>query len=73
MAPSWIKRNPLDHDAHASFASLSVLAFPEGRLENAVDPEESPLNLVKLLPDEHLLCYDFLYFVCSQKVSGLIN
>lgn len=66
-APSWIKVLPnFPYDQFASFWSLAVLAFPEGRRDNLVEPRESPINHVKLPPDEHLLCYDYLYFTCAQ-------
>ncbi|KAF8899030.1 hypothetical protein BD779DRAFT_1431621 [Infundibulicybe gibba] len=66
-APSWIKLIPrFEHDRHSSFWSLASLAFPEMRTANLVTPLESPLHHVSLPPDEHLLCYDFLYFVCAH-------
>ena len=54
---------------HSSFSSLATLAFPEIRAEIAVEPRESAQNHVKLPPDEQLLCYDYLYYVCSQQAS----
>lgn len=69
-APTWIKIIPrYEHDQHSSFSSLATLAFPELRAENAVEPRESPQNHVKLPPDEQLLCYDYLYYVCSHQAS----
>lgn len=73
-APSWIKLIPgYEHDLFSDFASLSVLAFPEGRIENAIEPRESPQNHVKLPPDEHMLCYDYLYYVCAHQVGFLLH
>jgi len=67
-APSWIKLIPgYEHDMHSSFSSLATLAYPETRQENLVEPLESPLHHVKLPPDEHVLCYDYLYYVCSHQ------
>ncbi|KAF8956056.1 hypothetical protein BDZ97DRAFT_1853458 [Flammula alnicola] len=67
-APSWIKLIPrYEHDMHSDFSSLAVLGFPEGRAENAVEPRESPQGHVKLSPDEHMLCYDYLYYVCAHQ------
>ncbi|KAF8203947.1 hypothetical protein BJ912DRAFT_1090884 [Pholiota molesta] len=67
-APSWIKLIPkFEHDMFADFASLSVLAFPEGRKEYSIEPRESPQNHVKLPPEEHMLCYDYLYYVCAHQ------
>lgn len=67
QAPNWVKLIPnFQYDLFASFWSLAVLAFPEGRRDNLVEPRESPINHVKLPPDEHLLCYDYLYYVAAQ-------
>lgn len=67
-APNWIKLIPnFRHDHHSTFWSLAVLAFPEGRQDNLIEPRESPINHVKLPPDEHLLCYDYLYYTCAQQ------
>ncbi|KAG6837668.1 hypothetical protein H0H93_004944 [Arthromyces matolae] len=67
-APSWIKVIPyFEHDAHAFFWSLAALAFPETRAANLVPPLESPAHHALLPPDEQLLCYDYLYFVCANQ------
>jgi len=67
-APTWIKMIPrYEHDQHISFGALASLAFPEGRAENAGEPRESPQHRVKLPPDEQMLCYDYLYYVCSHQ------
>lgn len=50
------------------FWSLAALAFPQTRAANLVPPRESPIHHVLLPPDEHLLCYDYLYFVCANQV-----
>jgi len=66
--PTWIKIIPsYEHDQHSSFSSLATLAFPEIRADVAVEPIESEQNHVKLPPDEQLLCYDYLYYVCSHQ------
>jgi hypothetical protein len=56
------------HDSHASFSSLAPFGFPEFRADYGVDPSESPVKYVKLPPDEQMLCYDYLYYVCSHQV-----
>ncbi|KAG5647758.1 hypothetical protein DXG03_008481 [Asterophora parasitica] len=67
-APSWIKTIPnFDGDVHSSFWALAALAFPETRAENLVLPLESPTNHLLLPPDEHMLCYDYLYFTCANQ------
>ncbi|KXN88805.1 hypothetical protein AN958_06674 [Leucoagaricus sp. SymC.cos] len=66
--PSWIKVIPhFEHDSHAYFWALASLAFPEGRQENLQMPLASPAHHVLLPPDEHLLCYDYLYYVCAHQ------
>ncbi|KAF8922053.1 hypothetical protein CPB85DRAFT_1265699 [Mucidula mucida] len=67
LAPSWIKLYPnYEHDSHATFWSLARLAYPETREASLVTPLPSPNN-VSLPPDEQLLCYDYLYYVCAQQ------
>ncbi|KAJ4485803.1 hypothetical protein J3R30DRAFT_1408509 [Lentinula aciculospora] len=67
-APSWVKLIPdFEHDPHATFWSLARLAFPQALRENLVTPLASPLHGVSLPPDAHMLCYDYLYYVCAQQ------
>ncbi|KAF5385096.1 hypothetical protein D9615_001270 [Tricholomella constricta] len=67
-APTWIKVIPhFEHDVHSYFWSLAALAFPETRATNLVPPRESPTNHVLLPPDEQMLCYDYLYYVCANQ------
>jgi len=66
-APSWIKVTPKsDRDVHSSFWSLAALAFPEARAANLAPPSISLHHNVSLPPDEHLTCYDNLYYVCAN-------
>lgn len=58
---------------HSSFWSLAALAFPETRAANLLPPLESPQNHVMLPPDEHMLCYDYLYYVCANQVTDLFS
>lgn len=70
-APSWIKVIPAyEHDQHTTFSALSTLAFPEGRAEYAGEPLASPVRQLKLPPDEQMLCYDYLYYVCANQVCS---
>jgi hypothetical protein len=62
MIPRW------EHDKHSSFWSLAALAFPETRRASLVPPLPSPQLNISLPPDEHLLCYDFLYYVAANQV-----
>ncbi|KAF5388528.1 hypothetical protein D9757_004678 [Collybiopsis confluens] len=69
-SPHWVKLYPdFEHDAHATFWSLARLAFPETlRDQNLlVTPLPSPLNGVSLPPDEDMVCFDYLYYVCAQQ------
>ncbi|EKM84096.1 hypothetical protein AGABI1DRAFT_67300 [Agaricus bisporus var. burnettii JB137-S8] len=67
-APSWIKVIPhFEHDRHAYFWALASLAFPESRQANLITPSESPFHRLMLPPDEHLLCFDYLYYVCAHQ------
>ncbi|KAL0956952.1 hypothetical protein HGRIS_003053 [Hohenbuehelia grisea] len=67
-APDYVKLIPgFEHDLHATFWSLATLAFPESRKANLVPPLESSVHHVSLPPDEQMLCYDYLYYVCAHK------
>ncbi|KIK70678.1 hypothetical protein GYMLUDRAFT_32719 [Collybiopsis luxurians FD-317 M1] len=68
--PHWVKLIPdFEHDAHAPFWSLARLAFHEGLRDPnlLVTPLPSPLHGVSLPPDEDLVCFDYLYYVCAQQ------
>lgn len=54
---------------HTTFWALAALAFPETRAASLVTPLESPEHHVSLPPDEHVICYDYLYFVGANQVS----
>ncbi|KAG6334539.1 hypothetical protein ID866_4555 [Astraeus odoratus] len=63
-APAWVKLTPPgSNDKHASLWSLARLSFSEAR-EQAMSqpPEPSPQHQLSLPPDDHLLCYDYLYY-----------
>ncbi len=36
---------------------------------NLVPPQPSEVHGAVLPPDEHLACFDFLYYVCAHTVS----
>ncbi|KDQ63267.1 hypothetical protein JAAARDRAFT_29286 [Jaapia argillacea MUCL 33604] len=58
-------------DDHALFSPLASLGFPALRsqsLPSLPPPRPSRQHQAVLYPDEHLLCYDFLYFVTSFRV-----
>ncbi|CDO74776.1 hypothetical protein BN946_scf185001.g24 [Trametes cinnabarina] len=76
-APPSVKLIPgYEHDSHSSFWSLAKLAFPQGRADALAKPDENPTrpsegNQVVLPPDEQLLCYDYLYYVCALEVRAI--
>ncbi|KAJ7665222.1 hypothetical protein DFH06DRAFT_1323617 [Mycena polygramma] len=65
--PGWIKRIPnFIHDKTSTFWSLASLAFPEGHSASLVPPLPSAQHRQSLPPDEHLLCFDLLYYMGTQ-------
>lgn len=67
-APAWVKMKPgYKHDQHATFWALSSLAFPSTRESSIVPAIPSPSHNVSLEPDEHMLCYDFLYYLAALQ------
>ncbi|KAJ7808255.1 hypothetical protein B0H14DRAFT_2870753 [Mycena olivaceomarginata] len=67
-APEWIKMIPnYEHDQHVTFWSLARLAFPTTRKASLVPPLPSPQHNISLPPDQHLLCYDYLYYVSAHQ------
>ncbi|RPD59329.1 hypothetical protein L226DRAFT_548405 [Lentinus tigrinus ALCF2SS1-7] len=72
-APPSIKLLPgYEHDSHSTFWSLAKLAFPEERKRVLDRPDEHPTRpserkKVMIPPDEQLVCYDFLYYLCSVE------
>ncbi|EIN11023.1 hypothetical protein PUNSTDRAFT_85524 [Punctularia strigosozonata HHB-11173 SS5] len=67
-APDWVKLLPgFGPDQHSTFWSLAPLAYPEARNASLGNILPSPIHKAKLDPDEHMLCYDFLYYVTLNK------
>ena len=61
------------HDLHVRFDVLASLTYPEGRRDARL-PAEAPYpgaNGHKTLPDEHMACFDFLYYGASVYVRGV--
>ncbi|KAG2128627.1 uncharacterized protein EDB93DRAFT_1256626 [Suillus bovinus] len=66
--PHWVELiSPSGkHDNHASFWPLASLGFPEARsnsLSLSLKNRPSPHHQVSLPPDDHVLCFDLLYYV----------
>jgi len=67
-APTSIQKfQGYEHDPHAHFWSIASLAFPEGREANLQTPQPSHAHQAVLNPDEHLSCFDYLYYVCASS------
>ncbi|CCL99964.1 uncharacterized protein FIBRA_01989 [Fibroporia radiculosa] len=72
-APGWVKLIPgFQHDSSSSFWSIARLAFPDTRSAVLADAGAHPTRPSEqkgsiLSPDEQLLCYDYLYYVCGQQ------
>ena len=71
QAPSWIKLTSDPNDVYSSFWSLARLSFPEARSQYIGHPDPSPQHQALLEPDDHLLCFDYLFYTgVSLRVSG---
>ncbi|EIN12872.1 hypothetical protein PUNSTDRAFT_131104 [Punctularia strigosozonata HHB-11173 SS5] len=60
--PDW---TVVGRNDHARFWPLAALAFPETRKSSLGTPLPSREHGVSLDPDDHLLCFDFLYYVTA--------
>ncbi|KAJ6580635.1 hypothetical protein B0H19DRAFT_1250947 [Mycena capillaripes] len=68
IAPNWIKLYHNDADEpHMTFNSLMTLSFPETRNKHLSTPAESPILKVSLPPDEHLVCFDNMYWIANVE------
>lgn len=57
-----------EHDKCSTFWALARLAYPEDRQRALGTPTTSPQHHAVLDPDEHMVCYDYLYYACAQQV-----
>ncbi|KAG2055538.1 hypothetical protein BDR06DRAFT_953820 [Suillus hirtellus] len=68
--PAWVElTSPSKHHNHASFWSLASLGFPEARSKSlglSLMNHPSPQHQVSLPPDDHVLCFDLLYYVSAH-------
>jgi hypothetical protein len=70
--PASLQKYPgYEHDPHAHFWRIASLLYSPGREDNLVDPQPSEVHGAVLPPDEHLACFDYLYYVCADSVSYL--
>lgn len=75
-APDSVKLIPgFIHDSHSSFWALAPLAFHDMRAKalarSNLETLPAPHTGISTLPDEQLLCYDYLFYVCSDAVRTL--
>ncbi|KAJ7780327.1 hypothetical protein DFH07DRAFT_470175 [Mycena maculata] len=70
-APEWIRYpTELQHPTfpHALLWALASLAFNDSRTWTPREPDISPTHHVALPPDDHLLCYDLLYYAGAHEI-----
>ncbi|KAK7695288.1 hypothetical protein QCA50_002478 [Cerrena zonata] len=66
--PDWLKKIPnYEHNKCSTFWALARLAYPEDRNKNIGNALPSPVHKTVLDPDEHMLCYDYLYYACADQ------
>ena len=72
--PDWLKKVPnYEHDKCSTFWALARLAYPDDRNKNLGNTLPSPVHKTVLEPDEHMLCYDYLYYACADQVRSIGN
>ena len=72
-APENVKLIPgYQHDSHSSFWALAKLDVPQVREQILANPEAHPTLPTEqgntIPPDEQMLCYDYMYYLCASEV-----
>ena len=63
-----------EHDPHARFWSVASLLYsPDKEEAMKKEPQPSKVHGAVLPPDEHLACFDYLYYTCAQSVRDLFR
>ena len=62
-----------EHDKCSTFWTLARLAYPEDRNKNLGNALPSPYHNAILDPDEHMLCFDYLYYACAAQVGSTLS
>lgn len=62
-----------EHDKGSTFWALARLAYPDDRNKYLGNTLPAPQSGEVLDPDEHVVCYDYLYYACAAAVSALAN
>ena len=59
------------NDKHATFWALAALAYKQtgDEAREGRTPRPSDQHHAELPPDDQLMCYDYLYYVCAQRVN----
>lgn len=72
-APTSVQIIPgYEHDPHARFWTVASLLYsPDKEEAMKKPPQPSKVHGAVLPPDEHLACFDYLYYLCAQIVRGL--
>jgi len=67
-APTSIQIIPgYEHDPHARFWTVASLLYsPDKEEAMKRDPQPSKVHGVVLPPDDHLACFDYLYYLCAH-------
>ncbi|EIM92217.1 uncharacterized protein STEHIDRAFT_143645 [Stereum hirsutum FP-91666 SS1] len=55
-----------EHDPHALFWSVAELTYPDKRATSLSAPHPSAHHGTTLPPDEHLACFDYLYYTAAS-------
>lgn len=61
---------PEIHDFHTTFWNLAKFAYPDTRASRIGETKTSEVLGLTLPPDEDMLCFDYLYYVCASTVSS---
>ncbi|KAF8210803.1 hypothetical protein K438DRAFT_1664765 [Mycena galopus ATCC 62051] len=68
VAPTWIKLiKDSPDEPHMRFTSLMAITFPEHRGHNLKTPRVSPRLKLSLPPDQHLMCFDDMYWTANVE------
>jgi len=55
------------HDPSAHFWSVASLLYSPDRENSLRDPQPSEVHGAVLPPDDHLACFDYLYYICAYS------
>ncbi|KAJ7068534.1 hypothetical protein C8F01DRAFT_613161 [Mycena amicta] len=76
LAPRWIKQYPeMPENEYMRLSSLVALSYPLKHKETLLNhkPVKSTALGVEIPPDQHLLCYDSLFWACDNEAHDMIH